>query len=114
VGRRRGEVVAVREPDREQREHPADDRLAGELGPAAQAQAALHVQLDEVVANPTRPSPVIRNSTSRPEADIGSPVTRWPTRYPTSEAMMITVPPMVGVPRLDRCPAGPSDLISWP
>src|ERR1700758_4728340 len=28
--------------------------------------------------------------------------------------MMITVPPMVGVPRLLPCPAGPSDLISWP
>ena len=66
-------------------------------------------------ANPTRPSPVIRNSTSSPDADVASPVARWPTKYPASDAVMITVPPMVGVPRLDRCPAAPSsDLISWP
>src|SRR3984893_17098026 len=52
VGGRRGEVVPVREPDREQREHPAHHGLPGQLGPAAQAQAALHVQLDEVVREP--------------------------------------------------------------
>ena len=49
MGGRRGEIVSVREPDREQGEHPAHHGLPGQLSPAAQAQAALHVQLDEVV-----------------------------------------------------------------
>ena len=38
--------------------------------------------------------------TSSPESDGIWPVARSPTKYPVTEAMTITVPPMVGVPRL--------------
>ena len=64
--------------------------------------------------NPTTPSPVINIITSRPEIDGTCPVATLPAKYPASEATTITVPPIVGVPRLVACPAGPSSLISWP
>ena len=37
-----------------------------------------------------------------------------PTKYPVTDAMTMTVPPMVGVPRLVTWAAGPSSLISCP
>jgi hypothetical protein len=49
VRRRRRDVVAVREVQREHGEDDADDRLSRQLGTAAQAEAAPHEQLDEVV-----------------------------------------------------------------
>ena len=52
--------------------------------------------------------------TSRPEVDGTCPVTTLPVKYPMSDAMTMTVPPMVGVPRLVAWPAGPSSLIAWP
>ena len=59
--------VLVGELQREDREdRRATSGLAGELLAAAQAQAALLADLDEVVEEADRPSPVIRNSTSRP------------------------------------------------
>ena len=45
---------------------------------------------------------------------IGSLVSSCPQMYPISVATTMTVPPIVGVPRLVRCAAGPSSLISWP
>ena len=48
-------------------EDRADDELAERLGAAAQAEAALLVDLDVVVEEADAPSPVIRNSTSTPE-----------------------------------------------
>ncbi len=65
-------------------------------------------------ANPTAPSPVIRNSTSSPDTETGSPVAMCPAKYPMSVAMIITVPPMVGVPRLLAWPAGPSSRMGCP
>ena len=65
-------------------------------------------------ANPTAPKPVIRNKTSRPDTETDSPVARCPAKYPTSVAMIMTVPPIVGVPRLLAWPAGPSSRMGWP
>ena len=93
---------------------PPTTACPASLAPLRRPRLRCMYSLMKSSAKPTRPRPVIRNSTSSPDADMALPVTTWPIRYPVSDATMITVPPMVGVPRLDRCPAGPSDLISWP
>ena len=50
---------------------------------------------------PTTPRPVISTSTSRPGHRSSGPWSAtWPTTYPISVATTMTVPPIVGVPRL--------------
>ncbi len=55
----------------------ATSAWAAIFGSAAQAQAPLLGDLDEVVANPTAPSPTMRNRTSSPDTDGGDGRTRW-------------------------------------
>ena len=38
----------------------------------------------------------------------------WPTAYPSTTAPTMAMPPMVGVPALALCVAGPSSLMCWP
>ena len=64
--------------------------------------------------NPTAPRPVIRKSTSSAELVGAFAVTSLVTKYATSVASTMTVPPIVGVPRLTRCVFGPSSRISCP
>ena len=65
-------------------------------------------------ANPTSPSPAMRNMTSRPLALIGVIVNRWAQPYASRLAAMMTAPPIVGVPRLVWCVVGPSSRMNCP
>ena len=63
---------------------------------------------------PTMPSPTVRNSTSTPDAVGAVRVSRCEPTYAITTAVMITRPPMVGVPRLVWWVVGPSSRMSWP
>ncbi len=64
--------------------------------------------------NPTSPSPVMRYSTSPADTVGFSPVMSRPPAQPSTVAVMMTRPPIVGVPRLVKCAVGPSCRMNWP
>ena len=109
-----GEVVPVREVQGQHGKHGADHHLPGELGPAAQAEAALLVQLDGVVGEPDRAQAGHQEQNQQAGHRDRLAVARCPAKYPTSVAMIIRVPPIVGVPRLLAWPARPSSRMGWP
>ena len=60
------------------------------------------------------PRPTKRKTRSTPDHDGPTPVIKEPASQATTAAMMMTRPPMVGVPLLVRCWVGPSWRMNWP
>lgn len=114
TGRVAAAVVVEAVPQREHTEDHRDDGLTDELRPRAQAEVALPEDLDEVVEEADQAVPTKRKRSSHALALGAIPVKSRAPKYPSTVASTITTPPMVGVPRLDRCVVGPSSRISWP
>ena len=64
--------------------------------------------------NPMSPSPTTRKSSRTPEARGVRSWVRLARVYPRTVEMMMTRPPIVGVPRLVKCPWGPSWRMNCP
>ena len=114
IGRGGRAELVVGELQGEDREDDADERLAGELLARRRPRLRCLRILMKSSRKPTRPSPVMRKSTSRPltvGALAGDEVRDDVGR---DELATMTAPPIVGVPRLVWCEVGPSSRMNWP